>query len=263
MSTDLGKLARSIGALILVIALATTGSALARDGQEPVRAFATVNGTEVPLVVGMVIAKGTLRTDGVCNIPMVTVGARVSNAVPTHARITVETTSNCEMVVKEIVFDQSASPSLPAGKMKLAEPTVVAPSIDGGPAVHVGILATSYRVWGESVYRDPVRIPLTSVHGELSYYDDGSQVYGGYNRSNYCWWLPDGWSNTSCYYTWDPNGPSSVYSQTDGSFQWTGGLWPHWHWVKALGYPNNEWGVGCQTQGDTVPGGLWTCDGGR
>ncbi len=108
-----------------------------------------------------------------------------------------------------------------------------------------------------------IDIDLTRVHARLRYLDSGSQVYGGYDPFDQCFWLAD-WINLYCQASWWPYGPSLVYTMTEGSFRFRfSQSWQHWHRARYEGQPGgwNRWW--CERSGATVPGGFWKCEGGR
>ncbi len=264
MLTTVRKVVWMAGALLLATAMMTSSTVVSANGPDLVRVSAKVNGIESPVAPGSLVAKGTLKADGACDTPLVTLETAVSKGGPKHVSVSVETSPQCEMIVKEVSSSSSIvqPPSRP-GNVKSVNPAAVNGSPAPGRSAPMGALETTYRVWAESVYRDVARLALTTAHGELQYKDSGSQVYGGSNPNNYCWWLPDGWSLDSCSSTWDPNGTSEVWSEDYGSFHFTGNNWPHSQSARAIGLPGDSYSASCSHQGDTVPGGLWTCDSGR
>ncbi|MEI2618568.1 MAG: hypothetical protein V9F06_13215 [Thermomicrobiales bacterium] len=79
------------------------------------------------------------------------------------------------------------------------------------------------------------------MYAELTYLDDGSAVYGGYNEWHDCYAAPDGWSQRYCYTAWSPGGPSEVWSWTLGGFQYAGGNWLHEHQAEYDGWPGGSY----------------------
>ena len=96
----------------------------------------------------------------------------------------------------------------------------------------------------------------------MTYSDDGATVYYGRYTFNECYALPDGWRNNWCAAYWWPYGWDSVYTNTEGEFEYAGGHWRHYHKAQFDGWPGG-WNAWCSQSGGTVPFGWWTCQGSR
>jgi len=255
--------------LLLIIALAMTRPVMAQEGEpEQGYAYAIVNGAELPLAPGMVIATGELRSGGICSMPLVRLVGGGTMEGPSHGTILVHITPNCSLIVKEVTFDQKsmppARPSPKAKGVRVVEPIVHDLSPNNSPSENVATSNVSHFLgWAESEYNDVVGIDLTRVHAEMKYFDNGTQVYGGHDPYNECYAFWDGWRILSCAAHWWPNGPNYVYTNTEGEFEWLFGQYRHWHKAQYDGWPNGVHQWWCDHRGNTVPGGYWKCEGGR
>jgi len=247
--------------------LLATGLAAAQGAGSSGHAYAIVNGGKASIATGQIIASGKLLPDGRCEMPDLKLVGEGSNNSPPHGSIAVRVTHDCKLVVTDITFDHDATPpekSSTGTDVAIANPVEVSLDKAGSvPTDGVGTLTIMhYRGWAESEYNDIVGIDLTKVYASMKYYDNGSSVYGGHEPVNYCSWTADGWRCVSCSMAWSPTGPSYVWTNTQGTFEWIGGLWPHWHLAQYVGSPGSySWG--CMHTGSTVPGGYWKCEGGR
>lgn len=252
--------------LVLSAILFTGGTVIGQEADADECAYAIVDGTKVSIVPGKVIATGELASDGTCELPrIVLVGEGTEDS--SHGYIKVHVTENCEVVVTEVTFDQNATPPpevSPGPGVGYPEPIVepkdVERSISSGG---VSLLGTQhYRGWAESENNDWLGIDVTRVHAAMSYYDNGSQVYGGHNPYNQCYWMSH-FKCLDCDAHWIPSGPSNVYINTEGEFELkVTGWWWHWHKAQYNAYPGGYY-YWCAHQGSVIPGGYWKCEGGR
>lgn len=241
---------------IVVLLMALSGSA--RDvsaanrtaGEGP---SAVINGREVPVTTGTVIATGERTANQACNFAPMRVGQRGGSDDP-PSEIVMRVTEDCEMVVDAI----NINPAMPAPAQRPDDPSRTAPTSDVGIQSHIVTrLGTAY-----STYNDKVGIDLTYAYAEMSFYDDGSRVYSGYNQWHECYVAPDGWEEHSCSGNWSPNGPSVVWVNTAGNFDWVSGTYPHWQKAQFEGYPAAGYYYWCDQSGSLVPYGYWSCSGG-
>ena len=216
-------------------------------------ASAVINGREVPVTTGTVIAAGERTANQACNFAPMRVGQRGGSDDP-PAEIVMRVTEGCQMVVDAI----NLNPPVPAAAQRPNDPSSAASTGEVGVQSHIVTrLGTAY-----STYNDKWGIDLTYTYAEMSFYDDGSRVYAGYNQWRDCYAAPDGWEQHSCSGGWNPNGSSVVWVNTSGNFDWVSGTYPHWQKAQFEGYPAAGYYYWCDQSGSLAPGGYWSCSGG-
>lgn len=68
---------------------------------------------------------------------------------------------------------------------------------------------------------------LTERYSQMTFGWDGNSAWKISGDDGYCWWLPDGWSNTACTYYWNPSSGNSVNLYGEGDFHYLLGSWTH------------------------------------
>ena len=248
------RLSAALAIAVSALTLTGTVSAEGSHGQYPDLGslYSQVDGVSTPIAVGSTVAVGELKPSGPgsaddeCSFGTVKVGA-VGDRYSQPSEIVIRVTEDCRMVVQSV----TESRRIPTGP-----PPIVSTS-------EASLFATSTLGVAYSTYNDFIGIDLTYVYAELTYLDDGSSVYGGYNEWHECYTPPGGWSQRYCYTAWSPGGPSEVWSWTLGGFQYAGGNWLHEHQAEYDGWPGGGYNYWCSHSGSLVPRGEWDCDGGR
>ncbi len=119
--------------------------------------------------------------------------------------------------------------------------------------------ATERFGWAKSELNDFVGIDLASVYVEMSYWDNGTSVYGGHDEDYECDY-PFGWYQESCNSWWWPHGTPEVYIRAEGEFDHHTLDADHWQEAKFIGTPGKG-RYECDYEGH-VPGPVhWKCDG--
>lgn len=233
------------------VALVPLGPSVLADGSDANegQAYAVVNGAEVPIAIGDVIATGKSCPDGSCDIPRTQI--KFKGTEDGNVNIIATVMENCELVVSDIKFDKGA---IPSDDVAIA---AIKPAEKDSRAIY------NYRGWVKSEYNCPFGMDLSSVWAEMKYYDNGTSVYSGYDRVNWQATAFD-FKCTGWGWYWWPYGPSSVYTATYGNFEFISwGWWKHYHKAKFIGYPNGGYTMIWTQSGSTVPGGYWAHSGSR
>jgi len=251
--------------LVLSAALFAGGVVSGQKADPSGQAFSLVDGVMTPVSQGTVIATGKLTASGTCQMPKFTVGGTGDDNRP-HGSILVQFTADCRAVVSDIIFDQNTMPLELEPNTKFVEPVIVPPTTERMEQEPQYLLTSVYRGTARAANDDIAGIDVTHVDAQMSYYDDGSQVYGGYNPSN-SWTAAWYFNNLGFGAEWWPYGTSSVYNASNGSFNmpsWPGGYPYLWHWMETTftGTPG-DYSFTCSFSGDHIPAGYFECGGSR
>lgn len=194
-------------------------------------AVAIIDGKEVPVKTGDVIAEGTTTEDGNCAVEY----AVMTKPAREHRSSTIEVTStpDCQIVVSKVVFEEHPRTDVgppEGGTSRLVDP-VVDPSFDPKsiPEAPVskrrGVAEAFHLPWDTLVhqtqhtFKEQVGIPVTRVTARVRYDDDWHVVENGRMPFNQCWWRSlTQWQNNSCNAYWGPSGPDIMYNITLGNF---------------------------------------------
>lgn len=228
------------------------------------KAYVIIDGEKTEIAEGDTVKEGSPRQDGVCELPVMKVRAEGLTDSHRSGQIIIDMNDDCSVTVQKTAFSAEG----------LDDPT----QDDGGTEGSVeedgssttshsghGIGATSqeYRGGARSSLQDFVDIDLTRTTSFMHYYDYGNTVGGGHDRSTRCRVFPDGWFMISCYYTWSPSGPASVYVQSEGDFD------HHLisnseHWQSTIFEASpGSWSFECEHDGDPPGPVHWNCAGDR
>lgn len=198
----------------------------------PSEATVTVDGRAIKAIKGRVIA-GTKGPQGECSLSHVKALGRISFTVNNET---------CQLTIDDVQDSSTATET----------------------AQTLSLLGTYRTGWAQTKYQEQVHIDVAKTYVEMSYYDDYSEVYWGYNPSAGCWWQSwTGWYNLSCGpWYWHSDGPNEVYIESTGEFD--NDVGPYiWLWTKFRGFPSGGYWPQCDWYVVTNPP-FWHghCDGG-
>ncbi len=225
---------------------------------------AQVDDAEFAVAPGDTIVQGTLVVDGdtkTCIIPEVTISASGDDGSTPNAVVETELTQDCREVVTAIGYFggpfEANGEGQPGGRW--GETTAETSQVSGMKRALLRAAVIRYRSGGWHDHKDVLGIVLTESYADMSYYDNGSSVYGGHNPLTFCWNALDGWYGNWSAWNWGPNGPSSVWIWKMCNFSWIGGTYTDTLLVEVYSWPGNRYGVYCSHWGSFVPGAKFSC----
>jgi hypothetical protein len=246
------------------------------------QAYARAGNRDLALSPGVTLAQGTKTADAKCDVPHVRVGQRGQASGSFSGSITVKITDSCAVVVNALEVGNATRPATPPARPSGAvqvqaveksldrpAPSASAPesgdqnvlsSILRGPEA---LAQTVYTGWAHSRYIDCCDITLTEVYASFRYVTYQGTVGNGHNLYNWYWWNWDGWHFHWVDSSWNPNGPSVVSDQINGSSAWFGESYSHWQQAQFEGYGWGGYNWWCEFSGQLVPVGSVPCYGGR
>lgn len=216
------------------------------------QAYAIVDGTEVPLELGTVIATGSMCPDGTCDIPRTAVVFKGTKDSPNYVSFIATVTPTCELVMTDITFEQDGSPD-----DGIATDAIYSEG-KGSRTVY------DIRGWAKSEYNDFIGLDISWVRAEMKHKDNLTSVYGGYDLANNYGHM----FHFKCLYAygyWYPYGDFGfVLASQNGVFELiAGGHYHHAHLAHYKAWPNLIFELTWYYSGNPVPGGEWRFAGGR
>lgn len=225
-----------------------------------------IEGRRITATIGDVIAIGTLTSQDYCHFPAYTI--EMGSNKPGYTSATLRATKDCKLIIFEInrqPFKKGIPPLPPEGDMQAPIDDVIAP----GESETVNEIQDSMAAavkrfgWARESFYEQFGITVTQTHSEMTYWDDGTKVYGGAEASPYCWWRSGtGWYLISCTKTKSFNGPSVVYLSVKGTYDHN--IFQIWHRTTATfrAEPGGKWNKSCAFEGTMPPYWYTKCEGG-
>jgi hypothetical protein len=178
--------------LALLIVLVPLYAANGQPRNPPERVDVIIEGRRIAAAVGDIVATGLRTANGHCQFPSYLV--EIGGNEPGYASTTMRATKNCQLVVTEIQrqpFKEGVLPPSPEGDLQAPVEEGVssgeAGTADLAPDTVSAAAAVRRFGWARESFYEQFGITVTQTHSEMTYWDDGSKVYGGAEASPYCW----------------------------------------------------------------------------
>ena len=221
----------------------------------------TVNGVSRNVTVGDVVIKGSPTIQGFCNFPEIEVNYVAPKSI-NYSDIEFSIENDCDLVVVYIAeSDQYTTPDLTNPNGSLVTPINQSTVIEFKNS-ETHSITSLYLGWAEIDFKEQFGVPVTKTRSEMSYQDNGVQVWDGARENAFCWWLSGtGWYQISCTESHSYGGPSSVWLQVWGEYDHPLHIW-HKSSAKFKAVPGS-WVKTCTFEGTIPPFWSYTCAGGR
>ncbi|HET7091252.1 MAG TPA: hypothetical protein VFL17_21670 [Anaerolineae bacterium] len=238
--------------LILSLALVPINSVRGQEGKPPSRAVVLVEGKEIPAIEGDVIVRGNRTIEGRCQFPAYTV--EIEGNSSRYDRVVLTATEDCRLVVSEVT-SQLSNESVPASPPDGGETQAPTSGNDLTGSLEMNAMAANRRFgWARMTFYEQFGIAVTLSHAEMSYWDDGSSVWGGQQENSYCWWRSStGWFLIECTSDSSFGGPSAVWHWVRGTYNHS--VFSIWHRTTATfnARPGGNWTKACSFEGTMPP----------
>jgi hypothetical protein len=221
----------------------------------------TVNGFSRSVMVGDVVTKGSPTLQGYCEFPEIAVNYSAPSSI-NYADIEFTIEKDCDLVVVSIIEStQPKTPEPPDIDGSLTTP-VSQPVSNESRDIEIDGITALFLGWAQIDFKEQVGIPVTKTRSEMSYQDNGVQVWDGARENAFCWWLSGtGWYQISCTESHSYGGPGSVWLQVWGEYDHPLHIW-HKTSAKFKAVPGS-WVKTCTFEGTIPPFWSYTCAGGR
>ena len=258
----------TVALLAFAVTLFIGGTATAQTGNQGdtedvtgPKAYIIIDGKKTEIAEGATVKEKAPKQDGECELPFMTVRGEGLTDSHRSGQIRIAMNDDCSVTVQKVAFSADA---LDDPTHDDAGGTEASAKEDGSSKTSHsghGIGATSHEFRGgaRSSLQEPISIDLTRTTAFMHYYDYGNTVGGGHDRNTRCRAFITGWYIISCYYTWSPSGPGSVYVQTDGEFD-NYAIPNSENWQSAIfwAWPGS-WDFECYHTGDPPGPVHWNC----
>ena len=199
--------------LLLAFLLVPSGAAagqvpVSRDQASggPTQVIIRVAGQQIAAVQGGLAAQGKLGLNNTCEFPVVEVV--MSGSGSSFDEVTLTPDKDCRLIVTKVAIGQppvNGAPQSPAGGSMQAPSNAVTPggllhsSKSGKVLAAPSLVNTQYHGYADASFYEQFGIKVTDTHTEISWWDNGSSVWGGQDYNSYCWWRSEtGWYLVAC-----------------------------------------------------------------